>query len=130
MGKKIIYLICPVRNCSPEVKARMDYYVKYLEDIQGHKVHYPPRDLDQTDKNGIDILTTHCSAMMGVDEVHIWWDKDSSGSKFDLGMALMCRSAWRADLRFVLANPDEVKETEGKSWENVVLTLCGEKRNG
>jgi nucleoside 2-deoxyribosyltransferase len=85
VGKKI-YLVCPVRNCTPDQKIEMDEYVRLCESF-GHQVHYPPRDVDQTDPTGITICTEHGKFMETCDEVHLFWDVNSKGSHFDLGMA-------------------------------------------
>ncbi len=77
-----IYLICPVRNATFDSSE----IVKALE-ADGHKVHFPPRDVDQTDTTGFFICDSHLKAMMEADEVHIVWDQESKGSHFDLGMA-------------------------------------------
>lgn len=81
-----IYLVCPVRAVTPEQTAEMDNYVSGLEK-EGHHVHYPPRDVDQTDPTGFEICTRHLDAIKKSDRVDIFWDVNSKGSHFDLGMA-------------------------------------------
>ena len=81
-----IYLICPVRHVSSEQSEKIQAYVAGLE-REGHSVHYPPRDVDQDDPTGLEICTNHRSAMVAADRVDIWWDPNSTGSHFDLGMA-------------------------------------------
>ena len=78
-----IYIICPVRGGVPGDVAQ---YVMALEE-DGHAVHFPPRDAPQLDPTGSLICATHKGSMMCADEVHIFWDVDSKGSHFDLGMA-------------------------------------------
>ena len=121
MNKKV-YLICPVRECTPEINKRIEAYVKEIE-AEGKIVHYPPRDVDQT-QDGFDICDKHQSAMMGCHEIHIWWDSKSSGSHFDLGMAFMLSQFRRSSLKFVLANPEDVPATLSKSFNNIVRQLC------
>jgi len=82
-----------------------------------------PRDVDQSDPHGIDICNAHADAMMDIDEVHVWWDKDSVGSKFDLGMAFILRRS-SANVKFRLINPESCKITDHKSYENVMNWLC------
>lgn len=77
-----IYLICPVRNSTFDAAP----IVAALE-ADGHKVHWPPRDVDQDDPTGLRICTAHLKAMYEADEVHVVWDVNSKGSHFDLGMA-------------------------------------------
>lgn len=148
--KTHVYLICPVRRCTPEVRAEMDGYVANLERL-GYEVHYPPRDVDQSnDDGGVRICIEHLDAMLGVDEVHIWWDNESSGSHFDLGMAYMLNAVRTMlhlklsdedkvylagrdihvgpPIRFVIANPHQVKPDPEKSFTNVLLELASRPR--
>lgn len=81
-----IYLICPVRRADPAAGALMESRVRDLE-AAGHRVHFPPRDVDQDDPTGEAICAAHHAAMREADEVHVFWDETSSGSHFDLGMA-------------------------------------------
>jgi hypothetical protein len=60
-----IYIICPVRNVSPYVTQILDDYVQEQEELHGNVVHYPPRDVDQSDPNGKEI--TH---LLGL---HVYW---------------------------------------------------------
>ena len=89
---KRVYLICPVRSCSEADWLFADAYVAWLE-RDGASVHYPPRDVDQTDDGvGLAISEAHREAMLGCDEVHVIWDGGSVGSHFDFGMAFMLRA--------------------------------------
>lgn len=81
-----IYIICPVRNADPAITADIAKYVDDQEAL-GHHVHFPPRDVDQSDPIGIDICTSHLAAMKNASRVDIFWDVNSKGSHFDLGMA-------------------------------------------
>ena len=58
---------------------------------QGHEVHYPPDDAPQDDPTGEAICRTHRDAMDLAHEVHVFWDVQSKGSHFDLGMAYALR---------------------------------------
>ena len=104
-----IYIICPVRNGTPPDVAE---YVRTLE-LSGKCVHFPPRDAPQEDETGWNICTVHRDALFQSDEVHVFWDVDSKGSHFDLGMA------------FSLAKPVRLiktyrPDTEGKSYVKVM----------
>jgi len=115
-----IYLICPVRNCPEEVSRFADDYVRRLE-ADGATVHYPPRDVDQTDDGiGLTISQAHRVAMKACDEVHVIWDPRSLGSHFDFGMAFMLQ-AWR-EVPIVLASP--VERTPGKSYGNKLAAIA------
>ncbi|MBI2035099.1 MAG: hypothetical protein HYT12_00245 [Candidatus Liptonbacteria bacterium] len=84
MGKKV-FLICPVRDADKELKKRMNAYVGLLE-ARGYKVHFPHRDTNQSDPTGgFIICKTNFNAILEADEVHVWYDEASCGSKFDLG---------------------------------------------
>ena len=125
--KKKIFLICPVRNITEEQKEKTKQYIERLEQ-QGHKVHWPPRDTNQDDPIGLRICTDNAAAIIWADEIHIWWDPNSQGSLFDFGMSFICYIL--GSKKIVLANPDEVKPTEKKSFNNVLLALHKENNEG
>jgi len=81
-----IYIIHPVRNISENWKDGLTQYVKLLEN-QGHKVHFPIRDTKQNDRTGLNICQQNKNAIQQADEIHIAWDKKSTGCLFDLGIA-------------------------------------------
>lgn len=112
-----IYIICPVRNTNPEIQDSILAYVHKLEN-DGHMVHFPPRDVDQTDPTGIIICRKHHAAMVDADEVHAVWDSTSYGSHFDLGMAYALGKKVVIER---LIHPD----TEGKSFTKVIQDLAG-----
>ena len=106
-----------MRNCGEQTRRQLDAYVAELE-ATGHDVHYPPRDVDQTDDgSGRTICVAHRTAMLAADEIHVWWDSSSLGSHFDFGMAWMLR-ATRA-LPLIVVNA--VSRTKHKSYGNVLL---------
>jgi nucleoside 2-deoxyribosyltransferase len=112
-----IYLITPVRNASPELLKAVHDLVDGLE-RSGHRVHFPPRDVDQKDETGFGICAHHLAAMETCDKVMVWWDKASSGSHFDLGMA------------FALGKPVEIihlaeADGPGKSYVKVMAAMQG-----
>ncbi len=108
-----VFLICPVRAASPEQKERMESYIATLE-AQGLRVYYPARDTNQEDETGFRICQDNVTAIQKSKEVHIFFDPTSSGSKFDLG------AAFASEKKLVIVNPEEVKQTEGKSFDNMV----------
>ncbi|MCL5733771.1 MAG: hypothetical protein M1334_03930 [Patescibacteria group bacterium] len=130
---KNAFLISPVRNAAkdkPQMN-RIAAYVKKLES-EGYKVHWPIRDTKQDgDPIGFRICADNMMAMENADEIHVWYFKKggfkkSTGSLFDLGEAFML--AIRKHKKIVLANPEDVIQTEGKSFENVLLSLSGNYR--
>lgn len=80
-----IFLICPVRNASKDVRIFLKAYVNKLEE-QGHKVHYPPRDTNQ-EQNGYAICAENAKAIKNADVVHVYYDETSKGTHFDMGVA-------------------------------------------
>lgn len=86
VSKSRIYIICAVRNASPDRVKEIRAYAE-AKRTEGHHVHFPPDDAPQDDPTGEAICRTHLAAMRNADEVHVFWDVKSSGSHFDLGMA-------------------------------------------
>jgi len=108
-----VFVICPVRNASEFQKAQINDHIKGLEDA-GNVVYYPARDTDQDDTVGYKICSANRNAINESKEVHLYWDKESSGSLFDLGMAFSLRK------RIIIINPETMEKTETKSFENMV----------
>lgn len=126
--KKRIHIICPVRGMTDPEKTFLDQYVTDLEgDGSEVEVHYPPRNVEQDDPIGIDICTSHRDAMRHADEVHVYWNRTSEGSKFDLGMAFMLQG-YRPDVPIKLINFSGVEKTPYKSFDNVLIVLDGRAR--
>lgn len=115
-----IFIICPVRNADEAFTRFAQRYVKKLEG-QGHHVHLPSRDTDQSDPHGINICLQNCDAIIAADEVHIWFDPASIGSHFDRGM-LFAMLRLGMPKKVVLINT--VYRTDHKSFENVLLALA------
>jgi len=83
----LAYIICSVRNGTP---LEVSEFVGRLEE-QGWEVHFPPRDVNQEDPSGYAICTSHRAALERSDCVYVFWDVNSKGSHFDLGMAFALR---------------------------------------
>lgn len=98
-----VFLICPVRNQTPKQTKKIQKYIENLED-SGKRVYYPARDTDQIDTIGFRICFDNREAIAKSKEVHLWFDRGSEGSKFDLGMA------WSLQKTLVIANEEEVKQ--------------------
>lgn len=106
-----VYIICPVRNGTPQEVAE---HVAYLE-RDGFAVHFPPRDVDQDDSTGERICREHRAAMVACDRVDVFWDVTSSGSHFDLGMAY----ALGKPIKLITAYQDD---SDGKSYRKAVMS--------
>ena len=118
---KNVFIICPVRNVSEQTKKAIHEYVLELEQ-GGAKVHWPSRDTNQDDPVGMHICQQNREAIYVADEIHIWFDANSQGSLFDIGMTFaFLRSS---DKKIVLINQDEIPPTPYKSFQNVLLKLA------
>jgi hypothetical protein len=112
-----IFLICPVRGITPEEKAATEKYVSELESAS-NIVHWPPRNTDQNDPIGLRICQDNRQAIVDATEVHVWWNGQSQGSLFDLGMAFALNK------KIILANPHEVHHSPEKCFGNVLRMLA------
>lgn len=105
-----IFIICPVRIATPECKDRLENYTATLE-RQGHTVHLPHRDTDQT-ASAYQICAQNMAAITFADEVHIFYLPESQGIHFDLGVAF----ANNKKIRVI----ETVDLTIGKSFQNMI----------
>jgi nucleoside 2-deoxyribosyltransferase len=113
-----IYILCPVRNITEKQKKEIEKYVKKMD--KKNEVHYPPRNVDQDDETGINICKAHLEFMEKCDEVHIFWDRNSKGSHFDLGMAFALKRKMKLISHF------QDRENH-KSFLNVIFELQEQK---
>jgi hypothetical protein len=109
-----IFLICPVRNASCEQLVRLNEYI-HKKEAEGHEIYYPARDTDQNDNIGFNICYNNADAIRKADEIHIFYDSNSQGSLFDLGVAFALYK------KLVIVNKNELTPTEGKSFINMIL---------
>lgn len=80
-----VFVICTVRKATDEYKKKLEDYVKDLED-KGIEVHLPHRDTNQ-EASGYEICRQNSRAIAASDEVHIFYNPDSQGTHFDMGVA-------------------------------------------
>lgn len=159
-----IYLICPVRKKKKGWIRRFLEYIRVLADEENNEqkaikewvemmenhgcpVHWPPRDTNQNDPIGLLICEDHAEEILENEITMIWWDEESKGSHFDLGMAFMLAALGKmlkngeltleklGELlngryeRFILTvDSKKPKRTPHKSYNNVLLEL--DKRRG
>ncbi len=121
-----IYLIHPVRKASSRQLLLVESYVKQQEE-EGHKVFFPLEDTPQGDETGYQILQTEYRAIKDADEVHVFWDKESKGSHFDLGMAFALRK------RIVMVHHYQADKPGKTYWKamarhNSIVKLIDEAR--
>lgn len=110
--KRMVFVICSVRGASNGYRFKLEKYVNELESL-GYIVHLPHRDTNQ-DASGIDICTQNKNAIEMADEVHIFYNSESQGTHFDMGVA------------FALNKPIVIVENEpiineGKSFTKMLL---------
>ncbi len=110
-----IYIICPVRAAEPGVTDAIREYANNLR-AEGHEVHFPPDDVNQSDETGFQICCEHLRAMKSADRVDVFWDSQSFGSHFDLGMAFALGTKVNAVMPLC---PDRT----GKSYWKVITLL-------
>jgi len=82
---KRVFIICTVRGASAEYQKELEDYVDSLE-AEGVQVHLPHRDTNQKGK-GIEICNQNAGAIKASDEIHIFYNPDSQGTHFDMGVA-------------------------------------------
>ena len=123
-----IFLISPVQRAVPEVQERIARYVASLED-EGHRVHWPIRDTEQVDPTGgYDVCKVNFKGIMEADEIHIWYEETSGGSKFDMGGVFMLVTMLGWQKKVVIANDGEVVDPNKKSFYKVFKRLIEEAK--
>ena len=117
---KKVFIISPVRKIDKCIEGQIRFYVNGLKD-KGYMVYWPLIDTNQDDKIGLRICNENRQAIWEANEVHIWFDPNSEGSGFDLGMYFAFLMFSRKKL--VIINKDHVFPTADKSFNNVILAL-------
>ena len=112
-----IYFICPVRRATNSTTQFAAGYVRKMEK-EGHTIFWPQRDVNQKDPSGFNIVMKERAAIKDADEVHIYWDNESKGSHFDLGMTIAL------DKRMVHVG-SLVPDSSEKSYEKVMKLIIG-----
>ena len=101
-----IYLICPVRNQTAEQGIDIEEWVATQEKY-GTTVFYPKRDAPQDSETGFELVESELKAIQECDEVHVFWDVNSKGSHFDLGMAYALNKIIRFNHLFEEDGPEK-----------------------
>lgn len=84
-------------------------------------VYWPLEDTNQDDPIGLRICADNRRAIWEADEVHIWFDTNSEGSIFDLGMYFAFLMIQKKKL--IVINREHLFKTSQKSFNNVMLAL-------
>lgn len=84
---KKIFLICPVRNATPEQRKWIEDFTRQKE-IDGYQIHAPHLHTRQVDLfGGYTICKKNEEAVAASEEIDLYYDQSSTGSVFDLGAA-------------------------------------------
>ena len=109
-----IFLICPVRNATPEQRKWIENFVitKYSE---GYIIHAPHLHTRQTDLfGGYAICKQNAEAVATSNEIDIYYDQSSTGSVFDLGVAYALHKP------LILLNKEEIDFDKGDLIDRIV----------
>ena len=109
-----IFLISPVRNVKSETQKKIAEYITSLEAV-GHQIHWPT--------GGYEICRTNFTGILEADEVHIWYDETSNGSKFDMGGVFMLVAMLGKEKKIVIVNDAEIVDNTRKSFYKVFKYL-------
>ena len=108
-----IFLISPVAKTNPEIESYINQYIE-KQKSQGNTVYYPLIHTIQTSPE-YEICQQNLQAIKNADEVHIYFQETSGGSKFDLGMAF----ALNKKIKLI----NEIKKSNTKSFGNLLLQI-------
>lgn len=118
-----IFLICPVRKAGDAVNERIAAYVAAGEQ-RGDQFHWPKRDTKQDgDPIGIRICRDNREAMFAADEIRVWYDPESRGSCFDIGMAFLFRHLYQKPVR--IANLNETLVAPASPQLSLLIGAAG-----
>ncbi len=123
MFQKVLSLLFGTVDSWTKTQNAIKAYVEKLE-AEGYEVYWPPRDnpYQRIDENGIFICEHNRDKMFWANEIHIWYDKNSTGSVFDIGMFFTFVRIYSFK-KFVIINRENISPTPHKSFENVILSL-------
>jgi len=100
-----IYIISSVRIASEDFKHKLNKYTAKLERL-GYEVYLPHRDTNQS-ADAMTITAANAAGMRNADIIHIFYDKNSKGSHFDLGFC------YALNKPLLLIDVDENSKDEG-----------------
>ncbi|MBI2023677.1 hypothetical protein HYT01_03910 [Candidatus Giovannonibacteria bacterium] len=124
-----IFLISPVRNAESEIQERIAEYVASLE-ADGHQVHWPIRDTRQDDPTGgYEICRANFTGILEADDVHIWYDETSNGSKFDMGGVFMLVAMLGREKKVVIVNDVEIVDDKKRVFIKFSSALSKRQNN-
>lgn len=116
-----IFLICPVRNANDNQRKWIEDYVSEKE-TEGHKVHAPHLHTRQIDLfGGYAICKQNAEAVASSSLVSIYYDKESIGSVFDLGVT------YALNKPIDLLNENEIEFNDNEFTDNLIKNWPYEK---
>ncbi|MFA6088687.1 MAG: hypothetical protein WC755_02370 [Candidatus Woesearchaeota archaeon] len=109
------FLICSVRNATPEEIAFYSFYKQFMN-MRGYNIHYPKEDTNQTDNigGGYYIIKQNGLAMKNANQIHVFWT-NSEGSKSDVQLSIM--EQIKSHTPILIINPEYVKGIAKKELE-------------
>jgi len=108
---KNIFIICSIRNASPEYINKIENYVSKLE-YEGYRVYDPHRDTNQL-AMGFFICKQNLEGMRNADEVHVFYSSSSQGTHFDMGIAFALNK------KIVVVENEQIPP--GKSFQKMLV---------
>lgn len=108
MTLKKVFIVCSVRDASPEYRRNLEEYADQL----CADVHLPHLHTDQT-ASGLNICKQNREAITIADEVHVFYSPTSQGTHFDLGVA------FALEKKIIVVENGPI--LEGKSFPRMLL---------
>jgi len=116
------FVICTVRGASEEYKKELEDFVAKKES-EGWIMHLPHRDTNQNAR-GLDICRENFNAISTADRIFIFYNPDSQGTHFDMGVAFAIAELVRmGEMNGPPLNIEIVKNIEfgeGKSYARML----------
>ena len=111
---KKIFLICPVRNANENQRKWIEAYVSE-KNSEGYFIHAPHLHTRQIDLfGGYAICKQNAEAVASSSLVAIYYDKESTGSVFDLGVA------YALNKPILLLNEKEIEFNDNEFTDNLI----------
>ena len=105
-----VFIISSVRNAPQSLRDKLEDYSRQLDD-DGHQVYLPHRDTNSSQPS-LEIVRQNKEAIAAADEIHVYYNPDSQGSHFELGVAF----ALNKNIRVI----ENIDYPEGKSFARVI----------
>ncbi len=114
---KKIFLICPVRNATPEQRKWIEDFARQKES-DGYQIHAPHLHTRQEDLfGGYTICKKNEEAVATSEEIDLYYDQSSTGSVFDLGAAYQLEKPLKVlNKDSILWNPFDPIDNIISSW--------------